>query len=58
MERLIEVSVDGSLNEGYEMVIAQASKDQQAQPARIPVPLYEEREGQPQISQGPSFEAT
>ena len=58
MERLIEVSVDGSMHEGNEMVTAQASKDQEAEPARIPVPLYEEREGQHQISQGPSFEAT
>ena len=54
MERPTEVSADSSMHESHEMVTAQASIDQEAELA----PLYEEREGQRQFSQGPSFEAT
>ena len=57
-ERPTEVFGGGSMHEGYEMVTAQASRDQQAEPARVLVPLYEEREGQRQFFRGPSFEAT
>ena len=57
-ERPTEVSGGGSMHEGYEMVTAQVSRDQDAVPARVLVPLYEERVGQRQFFQGPSFEAT
>ena len=57
-ERSTEVFGGGSMHEGYEMVTVQASRDQEAVPARVLVPLYEEREGQRQFFQGPSFEAT
>ena len=57
-ERPTEVSGGGSMHEGYEMVTTQASGDQIARPARVLVPLYEEREGQRHFFRGSSSEAT
>ena len=57
-ERPTEVFGGGSMHERYEMVAVQVSRDQDAVPARVFVPLYEGRVGQRQFSRGPSFEAT
>ena len=39
-------------DEGYQIVTAQLSSDQETEPARVPVPLYEKR----QFFRDPSFE--
>ena len=58
-ERPTEIFGGGSMHEGYEMVTAQASRDQIAGPAMVVMPLYEERsEGQRQFFRGSLFEAT
>ena len=57
-ERPTEVFGGGLMHKGYEMVTAQASRDQEAEPVRVLVPPYEKREGQRKFFQGPSFEAT
>ena len=57
-ERPTEVFDGGSMHEGFEMVTVQAPRDQEAAPAKVLLPLYEEREGQHQFLTGPSFEAT
>ena len=46
------------MHEGYKMVTVQVSRDQEAEPVRVLVPLYEGRVGQRKFFQGPSFEAT
>ena len=57
-ERPTEVLGGGSMHERYEMVTVQVSRDQDAVPARVFVPLYEGREGQRQFFRDPSSEAT